>query len=121
MPQEKMTEKPDFCRIFQEIAQKNERSEMLIEHIENINEWNSLIVIKMNEKVVAEPGSENLKCNQKHKSYDEYSINELQKSKEKNHHNNAEMMCLGKASVKSISKWKKMKSLNYRKDKNRIN
>lgn len=107
-----MTEKPDFCRIFQEIAQKNERSEMLIEHIENINEWNSLIVIKMNEKVVAEPGSENLKCNQKHKAYDEHSIKEILNYQEKNNLNNSEMMRLFKISRNTIARWKKMFSGN---------
>lgn len=107
-----MKEKPDFCRIFQEITQKNERSEMLIEHIENIKEWNSLTVIKMNEKVFAEPGRENLKCNQKHKAYDKYSIKEILNYQEKNNLNNSEMMRLFKISRNTIARWKKMFSEN---------
>jgi|SRR5690606_483767 len=107
-----MTIKPDFGRIFQEIAQKKEHSESLIGHIAGIKEWNSLNVIKTSEKVVEKPDGENLKLNRTHRAYDEQSVKEILKYQKINNLNNSEMMMLFKVSRNSISKWKKMFSEN---------
>jgi len=107
-----MTAKPDFGRIFREIAQKKKHSESVIGHIVNIEEWNSLNVIKVSEKIGEKPRGKNLKLNRKHRAYDEQSVKEILNYQKINNLNNSEMMRLFNISRNSIAKWKKMFSEN---------
>ena len=107
-----MTAKQDFGRIFKEIAQKKEYSESVIDYIVNVEEWNSLNVIKISEKIGEKPRGENLKLNQKHRAYDEQSVKEILNYQKINNLNNSEMMRLFNISRNSIAKWKKMFSEN---------
>ena len=69
--------KPDFGKIFQEMAEKRNLSDSVKQRIANQKDWNSLDVIKMNEKLFDKPTTESLKFNQNHKAYDKKSIKEI--------------------------------------------
>ena len=62
--QEKIDNKPDFERIFRELAKKN-LSEQSIDTISSNKEWSSLDVIRINETLFKKTTKENLKFNQK--------------------------------------------------------
>jgi|SRR5690606_9923997 len=100
--------KPDFGRIFCEIAQKNNFSESKINEMSAQKKWNSLDVIKMNEKLFGNTAINNLNFNQNHRAYDEESIKEILNYQKKYDLNNSEMMRMFRISRNTIVKWQKL-------------
>lgn len=70
-------DKPDFGKIFQEMAEKRNLSDPVKQRIASQADWSCLDVIKMNEKLFDTPTTESLKFNQNHKAYDKKSIKEI--------------------------------------------
>jgi|SRR5690554_4799893 len=100
--------KPDFGRIFKEIAEKNNLCDTKIEAISRRKEWNSLDVIKMNEKIFGRASIGSLSFNQKHKAYDKSSIIEILNYQKEYSLNDTEMMKIFKISRNTINKWQKL-------------
>jgi|SRR5690554_4792612 len=100
--------KPDFGKIFREMAKRKNLPESEQKRIAEQKEWNSLDVIETNEKLFAKHNKESLKFNQNHKAYDRKSIREILDYQKKNKLNNSETMRLFKLSRNTISKWNRL-------------
>ncbi len=105
---EKIENKPDFGKIFREMAEKKNIPKNQQERIAEQKGWNSLDVIEINEELFAKDNKENIKFNQKHRAYDESSIKELLEYQQKHKLNNTEMMSLFKISRNTIARWKRI-------------
>lgn len=105
---EKIENKPDFGKIFREMAKRKNLPKSEQKRIAEQKEWNSLDVIETNEKLFARRNKENLKFNQQHRAYDESSIKELLEYQQKHKLNNTEMMSLFKISRNTIVRWKRI-------------
>src|SRR5690606_26634771 len=85
-------DRPDFGKIFREMAERKKLPELERKRIAEQKEWNSLEVIKTNEELFAKRSKENLKFNQQHRAYDESSIKKLLEYQKRNKLNNTEMI-----------------------------
>jgi len=100
--------KPDFRKIFHEMAQKNNLSDSKLKEILSQKEWNSLDVIKMNEKLFGKVSLSDLSFNQSHRAYDESSIMEILNYQKEYGLNNTELIKIFKISRNTIVKWQKL-------------
>jgi|SRR5690606_20077126 len=100
--------KPDFGRIFRELAAKENISAEQQKQLFSRKEWNNLDVIQANEQLFRRQSKENLAFNQKHKAYDEESIKEILEYQRKHKLNNAEITRMFKLSRNTIAKWHKV-------------
>lgn len=103
----KIENKPNFGKIFQEMAAKKSISESDLKKIYSKKNWSSLDVIETNEKIFAKHNKENLKFNQQHKAYDESSIKKLLKYQKENKLNNSEMTRMFKLSRNTLIIWQR--------------
>lgn len=99
--------KPDFGKIFQEIAEKKNLPKAEQDRIAEQKEWGSLEVIKTNEELFVKRNKENLKFNQQHKAYDKSSIRKLLDYQKRNQLNNSEMTRMFKLNRITLGKWQR--------------
>lgn len=104
----KIISRPDFGKIFQDMAQRKNLSDSKVKEISSQKEWNSLDVIKMNEKIFGKASIGSLSFNQKHKAYDKSSIIEILNYQKEYSLNDTEMMKIFKISRNTINKWQKL-------------
>lgn len=100
-------DRPDFGKIFREMAKRKNLPESEQKRIAEQKEWNSLDVIETNEKLFARRNKENLKFNQQHRAYDESSIKKLLEYQKRNKLNNAEMTKMFKLSRTTLLMWQR--------------
>lgn len=108
IPTEKLTHKPDFAKIFKEMAQKNEISVLKYQRILEQKNWDSLDVIEANDLLFTSQTKENIKFNKRHKAYDENSIKRLLEYQRQNELNNSEMTRLFGISRNTLARWHKI-------------
>lgn len=103
----KTISRPDFGKIFQDMAQRKNLSDSKVKEISSQKEWNSLDVIKMNDALFGDASIKNIGFNQKRKAYDKNSVKEMLNYQKEYGLNNSEMMRLFKVSRNTIVKWQK--------------
>ena len=103
-----ISERPDFERIYRELAEKKNISKPLGHLFSEQKIWDSLDVIDTNQYLFENSLKDVQKFNQRLRSYDESSIKKILKYQQKHKLNNSQVMLKFKISRNTISKWKKL-------------
>lgn len=103
-----VNKKPDFEKIYRELAAKKKVSKPLAGLFNKQKEWNSLDVINANKYLFEKSSDEVMKFNQRHRSYDESSIREILQYQKENELNIAQLMREFNISRTTIAKWQKL-------------
>lgn len=113
---EKVISKPDFGKIFWDMAQKKNLSDKQKQQIVGKKNWRSLDVVKMSEKLFGGVSKESLSFNQSHRAYDEKSIKYIVNYQKKHGLSNSEVARQFRLSRTTIIKWQKMLEKNIKTD-----
>lgn len=102
---------PNYKKIFEDIiSRKCPEKYTLCEHILNKQEISAMDVLRLNDIIFDKKTGSDL-TNQKHKSYDSYTITEILNYQKENNLSNVEVSRHFNLSRSTVSKWRKTFSL----------